>query len=49
VRRWPGNARRGRIHGRVRGQEVRDEGVADRWGPRTSEGAQAHSEHAVNC
>jgi hypothetical protein len=39
VEEWPGNARHGRIHGAERGREVRDGEVADRWGPRVSEGA----------
>jgi hypothetical protein len=38
VQRWPGNTRRGRVHGGVRMREDRDGGVADRRGLRTSEG-----------
>jgi hypothetical protein len=36
---WPGNARCGRVHGGEHGREVREGEVADRWGPRASEGA----------
>jgi hypothetical protein len=39
---WPRNARRGRVHGGEHGWEVREGEVADRWGPRVSEGAYAN-------
>jgi hypothetical protein len=42
VGRWPGNARRGRVSVGVRGREVREGEVADRWGPRASERALAN-------
>jgi hypothetical protein len=32
---WPRNVRHGRVHGGVRGREVREGEVVDRWGPRT--------------
>jgi hypothetical protein len=34
--------RRGRVHGGVRGREVREREEADRWGPRASEGEHAN-------
>jgi hypothetical protein len=39
---WPRNARSGRAHNRERRWEVREGEVADRWGPRVSEGAYAN-------
>jgi hypothetical protein len=47
VRRWPGNARHGRVHGGVRGREVREGEVADRWGPRASERALANGQSTL--
>jgi hypothetical protein len=35
---WPRNARRGHVHGGERRREVSEGEVADRWGPRASEG-----------
>jgi hypothetical protein len=40
---WPGNVRRGRVHGGVHRREVREGKVADMWGPRTSESELAMS------
>jgi hypothetical protein len=39
---WSGNARRGCVHGGVRGREVREGGEADKWGSRASEGEYAN-------
>jgi hypothetical protein len=36
---WLRNACRGRVHGGEHEREVREGEVADRWGPRVSEGA----------
>jgi hypothetical protein len=45
--RWPGNARRGRVHGRVRGREVTEGEEADRWGPQASESGLANGQSAL--
>jgi hypothetical protein len=44
---WSRNARRGRVHGGVRGRDVREVEEADRWGPRASKGAYANGRSAV--
>jgi hypothetical protein len=40
---WTGNVRRGRVHRGVRGREVREGQVADKWGPRASESGLANA------
>jgi hypothetical protein len=45
--RWSGNARHGRVHGEVRGREVRDGELADGWGPRASERALVNGRSAL--
>jgi hypothetical protein len=37
LRECPGNTRLGRVHGGVRGREVREREEVDRWGPWASE------------
>jgi hypothetical protein len=44
---WPGNARHGRIHGGVHGQDVRNGEEDDRWGTRASEGEHANGRSAL--
>jgi pyridoxine/pyridoxamine 5'-phosphate oxidase len=44
---WPRNTRRGRVHGGVRGREVREGEVADRWGSRASESKLANWQSAL--
>jgi hypothetical protein len=44
---WPGNARRGRVHGGEHGREVREGEVADRWGLLASEDAYANGRSAL--
>jgi hypothetical protein len=39
---WLGNVRRGRVHGGEHEREVREEEMADRWGPQASEGEHAN-------
>jgi hypothetical protein len=41
------NVRRGRVHGGVCGQEVREVKVADGWGPRASKGELANGRSAL--
>jgi hypothetical protein len=44
---WPGNARHGRVHGGVRGREIREREEADRWGPKASESVLANERSAL--
>jgi hypothetical protein len=44
---WPRNARCGRVHGEVRGREVREGEEADRWGPLASEGEHVNRRSAL--
>jgi hypothetical protein len=44
---WLGNARHGRVHNVVRGQEVREGEVADRWGPWASESELTNRQSAL--
>jgi hypothetical protein len=47
VEEWPGNTQCGRFHGGVRKREVREGEVADRWGPRASEGENVNGRSAL--
>jgi hypothetical protein len=47
VEEWTGNVRRGRVHEGVRGREVREGEVTDRWGSRASEGEHANGRSAL--
>jgi hypothetical protein len=44
---WPGNARRGRVNGGVRGREVREGDEANRWGPWASESVLTNEQSAL--
>jgi hypothetical protein len=44
---WPENMCRGRIHNEERVQEVRKGEMADRWGPRGSEGKHTNGRSAL--
>jgi hypothetical protein len=44
---WTGNTQCGRVHDGVRGRDVREGEVADRWGPRASESGLANGQSAL--